>query len=135
VFGKLSYEANACWDSGITDLEGHASGGIAVHFGVTAKNTGQLKSDPFWITTHTTDWFDTNPWPAPDNWKLAISAPSDPTTVELDGPAIGPGKSMTLKWTIYFITPFDTHYTVTIDRRDGGTPDVWQMWTHPTICF
>ena len=80
--------------------------------------------------------FDTNLWAYPDNWKLAVSQGGGPKTDELDGPAVGPGKSLTLKWTTSFVTPFDPHYTIDITGTDVAGSDVtWTMWTNDTFCF
>jgi hypothetical protein len=135
AFGKLAYDANACWESVIMDTTGHQTGGSEVAFSVTVKNTGQIASQPFTITTQSTDWFETNPWSYPDNWPLATGPARDARTDSIDGPAIAPGKSKTLKWHTFFLTPFDPHYSVSVDLHDGGHPQVWQMWTKTTICY
>ncbi len=134
AFGTLHYETNACWDSTLSDLAGHASGGIQVKFSLMVKNGGQVKGVPFTITTQSTDWFETTPWSYPDSWKLSEAHFPDAKTAELGGPAIGPAKSTTLKWTTSFITPFDPHYTVVIDGPGVTRTQTWEMWTNSTFC-
>jgi hypothetical protein len=69
----------------------------------------------------------------PGGWcRAAECAAAGPLI--LDSPSIGPGKSTTLKWTTKFLTPFDPHYTITIDGGDVPSPRTWELWTHLTFC-
>jgi hypothetical protein len=133
VFGTLTYDVNACWESYLTDTSSHEIGGIVVNFSVIATNKGQVKSHTFTITTTTTDWFDSNPWSMSDSWKYTGANEPDAKTARLDGPEVLPGKSRTVKWHTYFLTPFDPHYTISIDERFGQVN--WELWTKSKLCF
>lgn len=107
-------------------------GGISVAFSVKVTNKGQVKSEPFMITTTTVDWFDTNPFSWPDSWKFIYpGVPLDAKRAVIQGPVVLPGKSLVLKWHTYFLTPFSPHYIVKVN--DPSVPG-WGVWTSVTIC-
>lgn len=128
TFGKLSYTAAGCWSSDYRDAEGHSISGAMVDFKVTAKNTGQVKSELVPIRIETTDWFETTPLLFKSSWDGARYSNED-KSILIVGPAVLPGKSRAISWSVLLQTPFDVHYTV--DVGDSH----WEPWTSVEVCY
>jgi hypothetical protein len=144
-FGTLSYNATGCWNSNIQDPQGHTFGGVPVDFSLTITNKGQRKSGYVWLATSTNDT-SIQMLDGRVSWGAQLYALGDANSVALPGPEIPPGRSETLSWTMYFITPFDVNYTIAAVVSSTGettpAPDSfflqsaihWTLLTTASIC-
>ena len=139
--GKLTYDATGCWDSGWADADGHQRGGVKVRFGLNVTNRGGVTSDPVWLMVSTDS-------------DLAVAAFSPGQAGKwsypgglfgIKGPAVKPGDTARLTWSLVFFTPFDPHYTIDLLTAKGqqGAYDAWLSddvvaywteWTSSVIC-
>lgn len=128
TFGKLGYTSAGCWSADYRDAEGHSISGTMVDFKVTAKNSGQVKSRLIPIRIETTDWFTTEPLLTATSWKDATVLHDD-RSIDVVGPAVLPGKSRSISWSVLFQSPWDVHYIVEAAGRE------WDLWTSTEVCF
>lgn len=134
VFGKLTYDADACW-ARFRDSQGHIVGGVKVRFQLPVTNPTKAKMPGLHIVVAETGGADillvTTGWKKPE-WGMDRFG-----GMVLTLPALAPGKT-TLKWAVAFLTPFDPHYRVTVTRDPTALvmPELaaWSLWTSVSIC-